>query len=103
MKLENLKKYNSVALCGYRNVGRGLLKHMQEENINIAYIIERNYEALVELEKELKIPIVGFGEELQFYKKADVILLYGDLPDIVVRECLQMAGIDVPTLNVKME
>lgn len=103
MKLEELKNYNAVALCGYRNKGRVLLKDMRKKEVNIVYIIERNYEALRELEKKVKIPIVGFGEEQQYYKKADIILLSGDLPELIVQDCLQMAGIDVPILKIEME
>lgn len=85
-----------VAICGFRKKGRELLKRMHEEHMQVAYIIERNYEALSTLEKDIGIPIVGFGENLEFYAQAERILLTGDIPESTVAECLKVAGIDLP-------
>ena len=91
--------YRSVALCGYRKQGRELYKKLQATSIEIPYIIERNYQALSLVEKDLGTSIVGFGENAEFYQQAEVILLTGDLPEGIVYECLEIAGINVPVIT----
>lgn len=89
-----------VAICGFRKNGRELLKRIQACGVQVAYIIERNYEALSVLEEDLNIPIVGFEEDADFYLIAERILLTGDIPDAVVVECMRVAGIDLPLETV---
>lgn len=103
MKIEELKKYSNVAICGYRNKGRALLEKLQNAGIHIPYIIERNYEALGRLEEELEVSIVGFDKAHEFYSQADVILWSGDLPEALVKECMEIAGIDIPMVSVEWE
>lgn len=91
--------YQSIALCGYRQRGRDIYLQLAGGNIRIPYIIERNYQALKILEKDLGVPIVGFEEELTFYETADAILLTGDLPETVVRESMELAGIKLPLVT----
>lgn len=102
MEKTNSLSYLSVALCGYRQRGRNMYPQLAEKNIRIPYIIERNYQALKILEKDLGVPIVGFGEESVFYETADAILLTGDLPEDVVRESLELAGIKLPIVYSDM-
>lgn len=97
-RINNLP-YRSVALCGYRQKGRNIYQQLAEKNIRIPYIIERNYQALKILENDLGVPIVGFEEEPAFYEEADAILLTGDLPEAVVRESLELAGIKLPIVS----
>lgn len=93
-----LGKYDKVALCGFRNHGRKLLEFLKQSDVSVEYIIERNYEALRHLEKDINIPIIGFDEKQDVYQKADVIILSGDLPEQLVMECLTLAEIEVPVL-----
>ena len=99
----DLQGYNNIALAGYANNGRQLLKELSASGKNVVYIIERNYEALRHLEKELRIPIVGFKEGADFYNKADVIVLSGEGSankiDDTYEECIAMAGIDVKVIR----
>lgn len=92
--------YRSIALCGYRQSGRKIYLQLLEQNIRIPYIIERNYQALKVLERDLEVPIVGFGEGPTFYKEAEAVLLTGDLPEDVVEECFKLAGIELPLISI---
>lgn len=100
LKLDN---YAAVAIYGFRKKGKKLYEQLMRNHIRIAYIIERNYEALSILEKKIKIPIIGFCENEVIYRKADVILLSGDLPEKPARECLELAGIHIPVISFEME
>ena len=99
----DLQEYNNVALAGYADNGRRLLKELSDSGKKVIYIIERNYEALRHLEKELHIPIVGFNESNEFYNKADVIVLSGEGSankiDDTYEECIAMAGINVKVIR----
>lgn len=95
----NLQDYEAVAICGFRKKGRSLYKSLIKKNVNISYIIERNYEAFERLYTDVKIPIVGFNEKVEFYAQAEIILLTGDLPEELVRECLELAGIKMPVIT----
>lgn len=86
----------SVAICGYRKYGRALYAQLQQQGIQVAYIIERNYQALAAVE-QLPVPIVGFDADL--YDQADVIILTPDLDEAVVRECMELAGIRIPLIS----
>lgn len=99
MKKTDDLPYQSIALCGYRQRGRKIYAGLVEKGIKIPYIIERNYQALSILEKDLQVPIVGFGEEPAFYHSAEAILLIGDLPEEIVRESLELAKIDLPLIS----
>ncbi len=100
MKTEALR---SAAICGFRNKGRKLYEYLKQKNIHIPYIIERNYEALAWLETGLDIPIVGFNENADFYRHAEAVILSGDLPEDTVKECLMLAGIDIPVISNEWE
>lgn len=99
MEKENRLPYQRIAVCGYRQKGRELCRKLLEAGIEVPYIIERNYQALTFLEQGLKIEIVGFQKEPDYYRQAEVILMTGDLPEGVIRECLELAGIDVPVIT----
>ena len=91
--------YTSVALCGYREKGRILYEKLCSEGVSIPYIIERNYQSLSYWESDLESKIVGFQESKEFYNQADAVLLTGDLPDAVIREALELAGINLPIIT----
>jgi len=95
----NSLEYEVVAICGYRNKGRKLYKELLDSGKKVAYIIERNYEALSALEKDLDCRIVGFNENETFYAQADAIIFLGDLPNGVVAECLSLAEIKLPLIE----
>ncbi len=95
----NLQDYKAVAICGFRKKGRYLCESLIKQNVNISYIIERNYEAFEKLYVDIKIPIVGFNENMEFYVQADIIILSGDLPEELIRECLELAGIKLPIIT----
>lgn len=99
----SLERYHSVAICGFRKRGRKLYGFLRQKDVNVAYIMERNYEALSVLEKDIDVPIVGFGENTDFYREADAIIPSGDLPEDMVKECLELAGIDVPVMPNELE
>lgn len=92
-----------VAIYGFRKNGRNLYKLLIKKKIRIVYIVERNYEALGMLEKDLGIPIVGFNEDKSLYGTAKAIILSGDLPEKTARECLELAGIQLPIVSAEME
>ena len=91
--------YRAVAICGYRQRGRELYQKLLGEGIEIPYIIERNYQALAVLEAGLGTEIVGFQKPADYYRRAEAILLSGDLPEGIVREALELAGIEVPVIT----
>lgn len=97
----DLQEYDNIAIVGYQNKGRHLLKELQESGKKVVYIIERNYEALKYLEGKLQVPIVGFDKEKDFYSKADVILLSEDIHKDIIYECIEMLGISIPVLQVE--
>lgn len=86
----------SVAICGFRKQGRALYERLIQRGVHVPYIMERNYQALSETE-HLPIPIVGFNADI--YEQADVIILTSDLPEELVRECIELAGITVPVIS----
>lgn len=90
-----MKIYKKVALCGYRQRGKDWYLKLSSLGFEIPYIIERNYEALSRLPENEGLYIVGFGEKKSFYESADVILLTGDLPEELMKEALELAGIEV--------
>lgn len=93
------KSHPSIALCGYRKQGREMYKKLLEAGVTVPYIIERNYQSLSHWESDLGIRIVGFQESKEFYKKAEAILLTGDLPETIVEEAMELAEIDVPIIT----
>ncbi len=97
----DLNGYTRIALCGYRKNGIRLCEELKKHDIDVTYILERNYEAFAELYKEIGIPIVGFNENYDFYKRAQAILLSGDLSEEIVRECLKIANIDLPVFSLE--
>lgn len=99
MKKENKFSYQKIALGGYRQKGRELYSKLIEMGVDIPYIVERNYQSLTLLEQDLGVEIVGFQKEPEYYRQAEVILLTGDLPEGVIRECFELAGIDVPVIT----
>lgn len=100
LKLDN---YTTVAIYGFRKNGKKIYEQLVKKNIQIAYIIDRNYEALSILDKRLKIPIIGFCENEDLYKKAEAIIFSGDLPEKLAKECLELAGINIPIISFEME
>ncbi len=99
MKVVNDLPYHSVALCGYRQQGRKIYQQLSQKGIHIPYIIERNYQSLSLLEEDLDVEIVGFERTPEFYARAEVILLTGDLPETIIREALEFAKIEVPIVT----
>lgn len=93
-----MERYHSAAICGFRKKGRKLYDFLRRKGVKVSYILERNYEALGFLEKDMGIPVVGFNESMDFYRQAEVIILSGDLPEDTVKECFGLAGIDVPIM-----
>lgn len=98
-----LDKEYSAAICGFRKKGRELYDCLLQKGVHIPYIVERNYEALSLLEKKRGVPVVGFDENMEFYGQADVIILSGDLPEDVIRECFELAGIEMPVIKNELE
>lgn len=96
MQVEELLKYKRIAICGYRKYGRELYKILKELQIEVPYIIERNYESL-RITENIDIPIVGFNEK-EIYAQAEVIIITPDLDNGLIEECMELAGIQIPTL-----
>lgn len=99
IKLDNY----AVGLYGFRKNGKKIYEQLARRNIQIAYIIERNYEALSILEKKINIPIIGFCDNESVYRKAQVIIFSGDFPEKLAKECLELAGINIPIISFEME
>lgn len=98
MQVEELLKFKSIAICGYRQHGRRLLKKLKELQIEVPYIIERNYESL-RITETIDIPIVGFCES-EIYSKAEVLVITQDIDNKIVEECLELAGIQIPCIKM---
>lgn len=98
MQVEELLKYKRIAICGYRKYGRELYMMLKELQIEVPYIIERNYEAL-RITENMDIPIVGFDER-EIYSQAEVLIITPDLDNKVVEECLELAGIQISTIKM---
>lgn len=98
MQVEELLKYKRIAICGYRKYGRELYMMLKELQIEVPYIIERNYEAL-RITENMDIPIVGFKEE-GIYAQAEAVIITPDLDNCLIEECLELAGIQIPTLKM---
>ena len=71
---------------------------LKELQIEVPYIIERNYEAL-RITENMDIPIVGFDER-EIYSQAEVLIITPDLDNKVVEECLELAGIQISTIKM---
>lgn len=99
MKMTNKLPYQSIALCGYRRQGQEIYKKLMDAGVKIPYVIERNYQSLSSLDENTHVKIVGFGESKEFYSHAEALLLTGDLPEAIVREALEFAGIEVPVIT----
>lgn len=76
-----------------------LYQQLMAKDIRVPYVIERNYQSLSLLPEHREMCIVGFDKDIEFYAQAEVILLTGDLPEEIVREALQFAGIEIPVIT----
>ena len=92
------KGFVKVAICGYRECGHLLVTQLIEEGMNISCIVDRNYQALRELEDK-QIPIVGFEECMRY--NPDVMIVTPDMDYGQVCEYIELAEIDI--LLLKME
>ena len=98
MQVEELLKFKKIAICGYRQHGRELYEKLKELQIEVPYIIERNYESL-RITEALEVPIVGFNED-EIYSQAEVIIITSDLDNQLIEECMELAGIQIPRLKM---
>ena len=98
MQVKELLKFKKIAICGYRKHGRELYQMLKELQIEVPYIIERNYESL-RITEPIDIPIVGFDES-EIYSQAEVIVITSDLDNKLIEECLELAGIQIPKLKM---
>ena len=98
MQTEILCRHKRIAICGYRQYGRELYKRLKELQIEVPYIIERNYESL-RITENIAVPIVGFKEGA-LYSKAEVIVITPDLDYQLIEECMDLAGIKIPRLKM---
>jgi len=96
--MDKIYKYKKIAVCGFRDYGRALYKILKEEQIEIPYIIERNYESL-RITEQIEIPIVGFNAG-EIYALAEVLIITPDLDNELIEECLDMAEIHIPKLKM---
>ena len=93
------KNYKKIAICGYREFGRILYNKLIASGFEVPFIVERNYEALKNVEN-VAVPIIGFQDKAR-YAQADILLLTPDLDDKVIKECLELAGIEIPVVVLK--
>ena len=98
MQVEALLKFKKIAICGYRKHGRELYQMLKELQIEVPYIIERNYESL-RITESIDVPIVGFDKR-EIYSQAEVIIITPDLDNRLVEECLELARIQIPTIKM---
>ena len=98
MQVKELLKFKKIAICGYRKHGRQLYKKLKELQFEVPYIIERNYESL-RITENIEVPIVGFDKG-EIYSQAEVIIITPDLDNILIEECLELAGIKIPRLKM---
>lgn len=83
--------YSKIAVCGYREYGRPLVRQLTEEGMRPVCIIEKNYQSLREIE-ETHIPIVGFLDT-GIIDEAEVVIVTPDIAFPEVCEDLEMADI----------
>jgi hypothetical protein len=88
------KKCKKIAVCGFREYGKLLVRELMKEDVDIACIIEKNYQSLGVIENK-QIPIIGFRND-ELLKSVDAIIVTPDLDIELVRENIEMAEIDVP-------
>lgn len=98
MQVEEILKYKRIAICGYREYGRELYQKLKELQIEVPYIIERNYESL-RITEDIAVPIVGFNES-EIYSQAEVIIITSDLDNQLIEECMELAEIQIPRLKM---
>lgn len=90
----NNEGYKKVAICGYREFGRVLYDRLKDCDFEISFIIERNYESL-RMTEDIDVPIVGF-KDIQY--QADVVIITPDLDYELVKECINLAGIEISVI-----
>ena len=90
------QKYRKIAICGYREFGRILYNKLITAGFGVPFIVERNYEALKNVESAA-VPIIGFQDKT-LYAQADILLLTPDLDYGIIKECMELAGIDIESL-----
>ncbi len=98
---DRIKKagYAKVAVCGYREYGRLLVRQLVEEGLPPVCIIEKNYQSLQEIE-HMKIPIVGFLD-LETVSAAEVVIATPDIAMAEICEDMEMAGIRKPVRSLE--
>ena len=94
MMFDNLQN-KIVGICGFRRHGRKIYDMLLCSGVKVAYIIERNYEALEVTCSDIATPIVGFNRERDLYSEANLIVVSADISDAVFFECYMLSDIDV--------
>lgn len=93
------KNCKKVAVCGFREYGKLLVKELIKEDVDVVCIIEKNYQSLKVIEN-IRIPIIGFRND-ELLKTLDAIIVTPDLDIEQVRENLEMAEVDVPMFGME--
>lgn len=77
-------EYRRIAICGFGKCGMALFKRLEKAGYVIPYVIEQDCHTIDEFDKigkemKQKVELVGLDKDVDFYKKADILIVSDDL------------------------